>query len=209
MRRIQSNVDVHSETFVANHQHNRALAADFHRRQDEARARRPERDLERLARQKKLFVRDRLELLLDPGTPFLELSTLAANMAYDGEVPGAGPYTPALSESSVIVRGRGAIFLGGPPLVKAATGEVVTADELGGCDLHTQVSGTADYPAATEPEAIAIARDIVAQWRHPEKATIEREEAEPPYYDPQELYGIIPRDIKVQFDMREIIARIV
>src|SRR3989442_6466617 len=311
MRRIQSNVDVHSETFVANHQHNRALAADFHRRQDEARARRPERDLERLARQKKLFVRDRLELLLDPGTPFLELSTLAANMAYDGEVPGAGQvtgigivagrevviraddasvkggawyplsikkivraldiaienrlpvihicdsaggflplqadlfadryyagrifrnqctlsklevpqasivvghctaggaYIPALSEYSVIVRGTGAIFLGGPPLVKAATGEVVTVDELGGCDLHTQVSGTADYPAATEPEAIAIARDIVAQWRHPEKATIEREEAEPPYYDPQELYGIIPRDIKVQFDMREIIARIV
>jgi len=311
MRRIQSNVDVHAETFVANREHNRALAADFHRRQDEARTRRPERDLERLARQKKLFVRDRLELLLDPGTPFLELSTLAANMAYDGEVPGAGQvtgigivagrevviraddasvkggawyplsikkivraldiaienrlpvihicdsaggflplqadlfadryyagrifrnqctlskmgvpqvsivvghctaggaYIPALSEYSVIVRGTGAIFLGGPPLVKAATGEVVTADELGGCDLHTQVSGTADYPAGSEPEAIAIARDVVAQWRRPEKARIEREEPQPPDYDPAELYGIIPRDIKVQFDMREIIARIV
>jgi len=311
MRRIQTNVDVQSEAFLANREHNRALAADFRRRQAETRSRRPDRDLQRLARQNKLFVRDRLELLLDPGTPFLELSTLAANMAYDGEVPGAGQvtglgvvagrevviraddatvkggawyplsikkivraldiaienrlpvihvcdsaggflplqaelfadryyagrifrnqctlsklgvpqvsivvghctaggaYIPALSEYSVIVRGTGAIFLGGPPLVKAATGEVVTADELGGCDLHTQVSGTADYPAATEPEAIAIARDIVSQWRRPEKANIERVEAEPPYYDPEELYGIIPGDIKVQFDMREIIARIV
>ena len=232
--------------------------AEFHRLQQEARTRRPQRDLDRLARQGKLFVRDRLELLLDPGTPFLEFSTLAANMAYDGEVPGAGQvtgigivsgrevviraddasvkggawyplsvkkivraldiaienrlpvihicdsaggflplqaelfadryyagrifrnqctlskmgvpqvaivvghctaggaYIPGLSEYSVIVRGTGAIFLGGPPLVKAATGEIVTADELGGADLHTQVSGTADYPAATEPEAIAI-----------------------------------------------------
>src|SRR5438105_15478985 len=93
MRRIQTNVDVHSETFLANREHNRALAADFRRRQNEARTRRPDRDLQRLARQNKLFVRDRLELLLDPGTPFLELSTLAANMAYDGEVPGAGQVT--------------------------------------------------------------------------------------------------------------------
>ena len=311
MRRIQTNVDVQSDSFLANREHNRALAADLRRRQAETRSRRPDRDLQRLARQNKLFVRDRLELLLDHGTPFLELSTLAANMAYDGEVPGAGQvtgigvvagrevviraddatvkggawyplsikkivraldiaienrlpvihvcdsaggflplqaelfadryyagrifrnqctlsklgvpqvsivvghctaggaYIPALSEYSVIVRGTGAIFLGGPPLVKAATGEVVTADELGGCDLHTQVSGTADYPAPTEPEAIAIARDIVSQWRRPEKAGIERVEAEPPYYDPEELYGIIPRDIKVQFDMHEIIARIV
>jgi 3-methylcrotonyl-CoA carboxylase beta subunit len=126
-----------------------------------------------------------------------------------GHCTAGGAYIPGLSEYSVIVRGTGAIFLGGPPLVKAATGEVVTADELGGADLHTQVSGTADYPAATEPEAIAMARDIVAQWRRPEKARIERQEPEPPYYDPEELYGIIPRDVKVQFDMREIIARIV
>ncbi len=126
-----------------------------------------------------------------------------------GHCTAGGAYIPGLSEYSVIVRGTGAIFLGGPPLVKAATGEVVTADELGGADLHTQVSGTADYPAATEPEAIAMARDIVAQWSRPDKARIERQEPEPPYYDPEELYGIIPREVKVQFDMREIIARIV
>src|SRR5439155_13219193 len=101
-----------------------------------------------------------------------------------GHCTAGGAYVPALSEYNVIVRGTGAIFLGGPPLVKAATGEIVSVDELGGCDLHTQVSGTADYPAATEPEAIAIARDIVAQWRHPEKAKIEREEPQAPYYDP-------------------------
>ncbi len=107
------------------------------------------------------------------------------------------------------MRGTGAIFLGGPPLVKAATGEVVTADELGGADVHTQVSGTADYPAASEQEAIAIARDIVAQLARPQKTVIDRDEPEPPHYDPEELYGIIPRDMKVQFDMREVIARLV
>jgi 3-methylcrotonyl-CoA carboxylase beta subunit len=92
--------------------------------------------------------------------------------------------------------------------VKAATGEVVTVEELGGADVHTQISGTADYPAANERQAIAIAREIVAQFRRGEKAAIERIDPEPPHYDPQELYGIIPRDIKVQFDMREVIARI-
>jgi 3-methylcrotonyl-CoA carboxylase beta subunit len=267
--------------------------------------------MERLARQGKLFVRERLQCLLDPGTPFLELSTLAANMAWGGEVPGAGivsgigivagrevvihaddasvkggawyphsikkivrlldiaienrlpvvhlcdsaggflpaqsqffadryyagrifrnqsilskmgvpqvaivlghctaggAYVPALSDYSVIVRGTGAIFLGGPPLVKAATGEDVSVEELGGADMHTRVSGVADYPASTEHEAIAIARDIVSQWHRPPKTAVDWSEPEPPFYDPQELYGIIPRDIKVQFDMREVIARMV
>ena len=311
MRRIQSNVDVRSETFLANREHNRSLIGDFRSRQEDARFRRPQRDLDRLARQNKLFVRDRLALLLDPGTPFLELSSLAANQAYEGEVPGAGQvtgigmvagrevviraddgsvkggawyplsvkkivraldvaienrlpvvhvcdsaggflplqadlfadryyagrifrnqctlsklgvpqvaivvghctaggaYIPALSEYSVIVRGTGAIFLGGPPLVKAATGEIVTADALGGCDLHTQISGTADYPAGSEAEAIAIARDIIGQLSRPAKTAIDCADSEPPACDPEELYGIIPRDVKIQFDMREILARIV
>jgi 3-methylcrotonyl-CoA carboxylase beta subunit len=125
-----------------------------------------------------------------------------------GHCTAGGAYIPALSDYSVIVRGTGAIFLGGPPLVKAATGEEVSADELGGCDLHTRISGTADYPAHSEEEAIAIARDIVARLKRPQKAA-EREESEPPYYDPAELYGVIPRDNRVQFDMREVIARIV
>jgi 3-methylcrotonyl-CoA carboxylase beta subunit len=126
-----------------------------------------------------------------------------------GHCTAGGAYVPALSDYNVIVRGTGAIFLGGPPLVKAATGEEVTVDELGGADMHTRVSGTADYPAASEEEAIEIARDIVAQFRRPEKACTERQEPEEPYYDPAELYGIIPRDIKVQFDMHEVIARMV
>ena len=311
MKRIESRLDTGSAEFRANQAHNLGLAGDLQLRQEAARHQRPQRDLDRLARQNKLFVRERIARLLDPGTPFLELSTLAANMEYDGEVPGAGAvtgigvvcgrevminagdasvkggawypltvkkiiraldiaienrlpvihlcdsaggflplqstlfadryyagrifrnqsilskmgvpqvsivlghctaggaYVPALSDYNVIVRGTGAIFLGGPPLVKAATGEEVSVEELGGADMHTRVSGTADYPAATEDEAIAIARDIVAQFRRPAKTAIERETPEDPWYDPQELYGIIPRDIKVQFDMREVIARMV
>ena len=86
-----------------------------------------------------------------------------------GHCTAGGAYIPALSDYSVIVRGTGAVFLGGPPLVKAATGEIVTADELGGCDLHTQVSGTCDYPAADEDEAITIGREIVAHWERAKK----------------------------------------
>ena len=115
MRRIQSNVDVRSDTFRANRAHNRALIADVPSPAGGGRARRPERDLDRLARQGKLFVRDRLELLLDPGTPFLELSTLAANMAYDGEVPGGGSVTGIgiVSGREVMVRADDASVKGG------------------------------------------------------------------------------------------------
>jgi len=311
MARIVSQIDTRSEAFLANAEHNRSLAEELHRRQKDARFKRPQRDLDRLARQDKMFLRDRLEALLDPGTPFLELSTLAANMAYDGDVPGAGQmsgigivsgreviihaddasvkggawyplsvkkivrtldiaienrlpvihlcdsaggflplqrdlfadryyagrifrnqsilskmgvpqlsvvlghctaggaYIPALSDYSVIVRGTGAIFLGGPPLVKAATGEEVTVEELGGADMHTSVSGTADYPAASEAHAFAIAREIVGQWTAAEKTPIDWAEPEDPYYDPQELYGILPRDSRTVFDMRELIARLI
>ena len=311
MKRIESRLDTRCAEFIANAAHNRRLADELKRRQQQARSARPARDMQRLARQNKLFVRERLDHLLDPGTPFLELSTLAANLAYDGDVPGAGivsgigivcgreviihaddasvkggawyplsvkkiirtldiaienrlpvihlcdsaggflplqstlfadrhyagrifrnqsilskmgvpqvalvlghctaggAYVPALSDYNVIVRGTGAIFLGGPPLVKAATGEEVTVEELGGADMHTRVSGVADYPASSELEAIAIARDIVAQFRRPQKTIIEWQAPEDPLYDPAELYGVIPRDIKVQFDMREVIARMV
>ena len=126
-----------------------------------------------------------------------------------GHCMAGGAYVPALSDNSVIVRGNGAIFLGGPPLVKTATGEEVSADDLGGCDVHTRIPGTADYPASNEFKAIAIARDVVAQWRRPSKADVEWQEPEAPHYAPEELYGIVPRDIKVQFDMREVMARMV
>src|SRR5262249_6090012 len=113
-----------------------------------------------------------------------------------GHCTAGGAYVPALSDYNVIVRGTGAVFLAGAPLVKAATGEENTVDELGGCDMHTTTSGTADYPAGSEEEAIAIARDIVGQFKRPQKTHIEFETPEPPHYDPQELYGVLPRDIK-------------
>ncbi len=311
MRRIDSRISVEDIDFKANAAHNRALAEELAERQRAARHDRPQRDLDRLARQDKMFVRDRIAALLDPGTPFLELSTLAANRAYGGDVPGAGQvvgigivsgrevlihaddasvkggawyplsvkkivraldvaienrlpvihlcdsaggflplqseffpdryhagrifrnqailskmgvpqisvvmghctaggaYIPALSDYSVIVRGTGAVFLGGPPLVKAATGEVVSVDELGGADMHTSVSGVSDYPASSEAHALAIAREIMGALSTPPKTVIDQIAPEEPAYDPAELYGIIPRDSRVQFDMREVMARIV
>ena len=311
MPRIESNLRPSSPEFRRRYAQNKALALELRRKQQAARHERSPRDIERLARQGKLLPRQRLEQLLDPATPFLELSTLAANMAYGGESPGAssitgigiicgrevmihaddptvkggawypltikkivraldialennlpvvhlcdsaggqlhwqsalfpdkymagrifrnqsilskrgiqqlalvfghctagGAYVPALSDYSVIVRGTGAVFLGGPPLVKAATGQVVSADDLGGCDLHTRTSGTCDYPAASEAEAILIGRDIVAQWKRPTKPPMARAPVEPPIFDPDDLYGIIPDDIKQTFDMREVILRLV
>jgi 3-methylcrotonyl-CoA carboxylase beta subunit len=307
---VVSQVRTDSDEFRGRYVHNKALADELRARQRAARYDRPGRDLERLRGQSKQTARERLDKLLDPHTPFLELSTLAGCTSDAGESAGAscitgiglvsgrevlvhaadpsikggawyplsvkkivraldialenrlpvvhmcdsaggflplqsqlfpdrymagrifrnqallsqrgikqlalvfgnctagGAYVPALSDYSVIVRGAGAVFLGGPPLVKAATGEVVTADELGGADLHTRTSGTCDYPASSEDEAIAIGREIVAEWTRPEKA-LPRAEAEPPLYDPDELYGIIPDDIKKSFDMREVIARLV
>ncbi|MCP4907434.1 MAG: methylcrotonoyl-CoA carboxylase, partial [bacterium] len=122
-----------------------------------------------------------------------------------GQCTAGGAYIPSLSDYTVILRGNGGIFLGGPPLVKAATGEIVDHDTLGGADVHTQISGVADYAANSEEEAILLGREIVSQWHRPEKARIEHRDSEPPAYDPKELYGIVPDDIKIQFDMREVI----
>ena len=311
MSRIRSRLNTDSSEYRANYLASQRRIAEFREKQEAARHQRPPRDVERLHRQGKMLPRERLERLLDPGTPFLELSSLAGNMAYDGEAPGAscitgigmvsgreviihaddssikggawypltvkkivrcldiaienrlpvihlcdsaggflplqselfpdkhmagrmfrnqailskmgvkqlalvfghctagGAYIPALSDYAVIVRGTGAVFLAGPPLVKAATGEVVSVDDLGGCDLHTQVSGTCDYPADTEAHAIAIGREIVAQWHRPTRWALERSTVEAPCYPADELYGIIPDDIKRGFDMREVIARLV
>ena len=126
-----------------------------------------------------------------------------------GPCTAGGAYLPTLCDQSIMVRGTGFVFLGGPPLVKAATGEDVTAEELGGADMHTSISGVADYAVDSEQEGIALSREIVGTWRRPAKAFVDRREPEPPYYDPDELYGVIPDDIKKQFDIREIIARLV
>ena len=126
-----------------------------------------------------------------------------------GHCTAGGAYVPTLSDYSIMVRGTGGVFLGGPPLVKAATGEDISADELGGADVHTRISGTADYAVDSEAEGIALAREIVGTFRKQPKATHDAREPEPPFYDPDELYGIIPDDVKKQFDMREVIARLV
>lgn len=311
MRRIHSTVDSNSAQFLTFKRHNEGLLKEFKQRDSDAKRKRPQKDLDRLERQGKMLAYQRVELLLDPGTPFLELSSLAANCSEQGDAPGAsvlsgvgivngrevmviagdgsvkggawfplsvkktiraldialenhlpvvhlvdsagaflplqselfadkqmggrvfrnqcklsgagieqvavalghctagGAYVPTLCDYSIIVRGTGACFLGGPPLVKAATGEEVTVEELGGADVHASISGTSDYAVNTEEEGIALAREIVGTFRKREKAVIERREIEEPFYDPEELYGIIPDDVKKQFDIREIIARIV
>ncbi len=259
----------------------------------------------------KLLPRDRVEQLLDPGTPFLELSALAAYNMYDNEAPGAGvitgigrvsgvecmivcndatvkggtyypmtvkkhlraqeiasqnnlpciylvdsgganlprqdevfpdrdhfgriffnqanmssqgiaqiavvmgsctaggAYVPAMSDESIIVRNQGTIFLGGPPLVKAATGEEVSAEDLGGGDVHTRLSGVADHLAANDHHALQLARQAVARLNRKKPSPFALCDAGEPLYDPSEINGIIPADTRKPFDVREIIARIV
>lgn len=259
----------------------------------------------------KLFVRDRISKLIDPGTPFLELGALAAFDMYEGAAPGAGivtgvglihgrevmivandatvkggtyfpmtvkkhlraqevalenhlpcvylvdsggaflpmqsevfpdkehfgrifynqanlsaagipqiavvmgsctaggAYVPAMSEQTIIVKNQGTIFLGGPPLVKAATGEEVTAEELGGGDVHTRISGVADQLADNDEHAIELAREAIAHLNRPSPFAIERATVEEPLYDPKEIAGILPKDLKQPFDVKEIIARLV
>ena len=259
----------------------------------------------------KLFVRDRIQKLIDPGTPFLELSSLAAHGMYEGSAPGAGvvtgvglvngrevmivandatvkggtyfpltvkkhlraqevarennlpcvylvdsggaflpmqaevfpdkehfgrifynqatlsakgipqiavvmgsctaggAYVPAMSEQSIIVKNQGTIFLGGPPLVKAATGEIVTAEELGGGDTHSRISGVTDYLADNDEHALELAREAIQHFNRPAPFAIDRVSAEDPLYDPLEIAGILPKDLRQPFDVREIIARLV
>jgi len=259
----------------------------------------------------KLYVRDRIRKLIDPGTPFLELSPLAAHGLYEGAAPGAGivtgvglvggrevmvvandatvkggtyfpmtvkkhlraqeiarenhlpcvylvdsggaflpmqsdvfpdrehfgrifynqanlsaagipqiavvmgsctaggAYVPAMSEQTIIVKNQGTIFLGGPPLVKAATGEVVSAEELGGGDTHTRISGVADYLAEDDEHALELAREAISHLNRPSPFALERAAPEEPLYDPAEIAGILPKDLREPFEVREIIARLV
>ncbi len=126
-----------------------------------------------------------------------------------GSCTAGGAYVPAMSDEAVIVRNQGTIFLGGPPLVKAATGEVVSAEDLGGADVHTRISGVADHFAENDHHALHICRRIVANlnWRKP--VTLEVATPEEPLYDPEEIYGAVPLDTRKPLEVREIIARIV
>ncbi|MDW8299090.1 MAG: carboxyl transferase domain-containing protein [Anaerolineae bacterium] len=308
---IESTIETHSETFLANAAHNRDLAQELRARLAAVRQGGGERARKRHAEQGKLFVRERIDRLLDEGSPFLELSPLAAWDMYDNEAPCAGivtgigrvagrecmiiandatvkggtyypmtvkkhlraqqiaeenrlpclylvdsggaflplqdevfpdanhfgrifynqarmsamgipqiavvmgsctaggAYIPAMSDETIIVKGTGTIFLGGPPLVKAATGVDISAEELGGADVHTQRSGVADHYALDDQDALIQCRNIVATLNTRKQIALDVAPPQPPRYDPEEIYGILPRTFRETYDVRELIARIV
>jgi 3-methylcrotonyl-CoA carboxylase beta subunit len=308
---LESHVDASSAEFRENLAHMSALEADLREKLAQARRGGGEEAVKRQRDQGKLLARERVERLLDPGTPFLEIGALAGYGLYEGAAPAAGmvtgigrvrgrevmvvandatvkggtyfpitvkkhlraqeiaqenrlpciylvdsggaflplqaevfpdrehfgrifynearmsalgipqisvvlgsctaggAYVPAMSDEAVIVKGRGTIFLGGPPLVKAATGEEVTAEELGGADVHTRISGVADHLATDDEHALDIARDIVGHFTARKELPWDVGEAEDPAYDPTELGGVVPRNTRKGYDVREVIARIV
>src|SRR5687768_5868617 len=311
METLQSNINPDSQEFKQNSEHNRVLANELKERLAKVREGGGEKYRKRQEEQGKLFVRERIERLLDPGSPFLELSALAAYELYDDETPSSGivtgigrvsnrevlivandatvkggsyfpmtvkkhlraqqiaeenhlpclylvdsggaflplqdevfpdathfgrifynqarmsakmipqiaavmgsctaggAYVPAMSDEAIIVKGTGTIFLGGPPLVKAATGEDVSAEELGGADVHTRRSGVADHFAENDEHALAIVRSIMRNLNAEKNPPWTVEEPEEPLYDVSELYGIVPHDYRQGYDVREVIARIV
>jgi 3-methylcrotonyl-CoA carboxylase beta subunit len=313
MQPLASHIDSSSSDFQTNAEFHRGLANELKKKIGKVRQGGGDDAVKKHKARKKLLPRERIEKILDPGSPFLELSTLAAEAVYDEDVPGAGmvtgiglvhgveclfvandatvkggtyfpltvkkhlraqeialenklpciylvdsggaflpkqdevfpdkehfgrifynqaqmsslgipqiavvcgsctaggAYVPAMSDETIIVKGNGTIFLGGPPLVKAATGEEVTAEDLGGADVHTSKSGVADHFAETEEDALEHARHIVATLnyrpKHPGKFI--KGEVKAPLYSPEEIYGVIPFDTRKPFDVREIIARLV
>ncbi|MGQ0722700.1 MAG: carboxyl transferase domain-containing protein [Candidatus Eiseniibacteriota bacterium] len=124
-----------------------------------------------------------------------------------GSCTAGGAYVPAMSDEAIIVKDQGTIFLGGPPLVKAATGEEVTAEELGGGDVHTRISGVADHLAENDADAIDLVRETLAHLTG-EKPELERRNAEPPAHDPEEILGVLPADLRRPYDVREVLARV-
>src|SRR5258707_9061337 len=311
MDRLESHVDPSSDEFRRNRARLAALVAELRERLAAARQGGGEKSIRRQQTQGKLPARDRIGKLLDPGSPFLELSPLAAWDLYDNEAPAAGiitgvgrvsgrevvivandatvkggtyypitvkkhvraqevamqnrlpcvylvdsggaflplqaevfpdrdhfgsicfnqarmpaeripqialvmgsctaggAYVPAMSDETVIVRGTGTIFLGGPPLVKAVTGEEVTAEELGGADVHTRLSGVADYLAEDDEHALQIARTIASTFHTTKRLPGDMTTPEPPRYAPEDLYGIVSTDSRHPYDVREVIARLV
>src|SRR3954466_11973062 len=309
--RIDSKIVTDGDEFRARASYNRALAEKLRADVAEAAKGGPEKHRQRHLQRGKLLPRDRVERLLDPGSPFLEIGQRAACDLYKGEVPGAGmiagigrvsgretmilcndatvkggtyypmtvkkhlraqeiakqnclpcvylvdsgganlphqaevfpdrdhfgriffnqaqmsskgiaqiacvmgsctaggAYVPAMSDESVIVSEQGTIFLAGPPLVKAATGEEISAEDLGGGDLHARKSGVVDHLAENDEHALTIVRDIVSTLQPDAGAGIELREPRPPLFDADELYGIIPDDVRAPYDVHEVIARIV
>jgi len=310
METLKSRVDKHSAEFQENARHHRRLAEELRRRLDKVRAGGPEQAIATLRKRGKLLARERIQKLLDEGTPFLELSALAAWGLHGGEAPAAGlvtgvgrvsgrecvivandptvkggtyfpetirkhvraqeialdnrlpciylvdsggvflplqadvfpdsghfgrifynqailsslgvaqvsvvlgmctaggAYVPAMSDENIIVKGA-TIYLAGPPLVKAATGEEVTAEELGGGEMHSRVSGVTDHLAESEEHALRLARDVVAHLNTVKQVALDTAPPEEPLYPAEEIYGVLPRDNKHPYDVREVIARLV
>jgi 3-methylcrotonyl-CoA carboxylase beta subunit len=308
---IRSTVDPSSDGFARNRDHHLGLVEDLRSTLEVTARGGSDRSRERHVSRGKLLPRDRVEALLDAGTPFLELAALAAHGMYDGEAPAAGiitgigrvsgvdcvivandatvkggtyfpmtvkkhlraqevarqnrlpcvylvdsggaflpqqdevfpdrdhfgrifynqatlsgdgipqiavvmgsctaggAYVPAMSDETIIVEEQGTIFLGGPPLVKAATGEVVSAEDLGGGALHARTSGVVDHLATDDRHALQLARDAVANLNWVKDVPVDVTEPEEPKYEPAELYGLLPTDLKQPYDVREVIARIV
>ena len=311
MDRLPTRIDKSAEDYSSRKSHNSSLIDELRERVDTARMGGGGKYVERHEARGKGMPRDRISEICDPGTPFIELSTLAAYEMYDGRAHSAGivtgigvvhgkecvfvandatvkggsyypmtvkkhiraqeiaesnnlpciylvdsggaflplqdqvfpdkghfgrifrnqailsskgipqvaavlgsctaggAYIPAMSDESIIVKGNGTIFLAGPPLVKAATGEEVSAENLGGADLHTRESGVADHFAEDEKEALQTVRDIVENLNVGKKIRLDTEAPEDPYHDPEELLGIIPSDNRTPYDVREVISRIV
>ena len=126
-----------------------------------------------------------------------------------GSCTAGGAYVPAMSDETIIVKEQGTIFLAGPPLVKAATGEEVNSEDLGGAEVHTRKSGVADHYALNDSHAIEIARDVIFNLNREPKFKLDISEPEEPQYNPEELYEIIPKDSRLPYDVREVIARLV
>jgi 3-methylcrotonyl-CoA carboxylase beta subunit len=126
-----------------------------------------------------------------------------------GSCTAGGAYVPAMSDESIIVRKQGTIFLGGPPLVQAATGEIVSAEDLGGADVHARTSGVVDHYAHDDRHALALCRRIVGGLNHVKRPNLALRPPAPPRYDPAELHGVVPPDLRAPYDAREVIARIV
>jgi 3-methylcrotonyl-CoA carboxylase beta subunit len=308
---LSSSLDLEGAEARARAAHNRALAQELRDKVAAAALGGPEGSRERHVARGKLLPRDRVERLLDPGSPFLEVGQLAANGLYDDEVPGAGliagigrvsgrqcmilandatvkggtyypltvkkhlraqeiaqdnhlpclylvdsgganlphqsevfpdrdhfgrifynqaqmsarqipqiacvmgsctaggAYVPAMSDESVIVRNQGTIFLAGPPLVKAATGEEISAEDLGGGDLHAKKSGVVDHLAENDEHALTVLRDIVSHLGDARGASLARRDPRPPRFDAEELYSVIPQDVRAPYDVHEVIARLV
>ncbi|KAL9002066.1 MAG: hypothetical protein Q9188_004980 [Gyalolechia gomerana] len=241
---LPTHVDTSSPAYKRNAAQYSELMAQLRELHQEIEKGGPEKAREKHVNRGKMLVRDRITALIDPRTPFLELSALAGHDVYPGEdVPAGGiitgvvsslripqlslilgpctaggAYIPAMSDESIIVRNQGTIFLAGPPLVKAATGEVVSAEELGGGKVHSEVSGVVDYSAVDDAHAIVLGRRCVGNLNcivgggdgvDGVGAGGGEGEVKEPLYDAEELGGIVGANLRQQVEAREIIARIV